>query len=240
MVRMIRTGAAATVAAAALMIGGARAASAQDLSWASAFEADGNEVYVVFTQPSLTFGTGTVRPSIMLGAYHVWTPGEDTWGLTPAAGLGYYTSGGLIKGTLGWAVRDDDNGNEVDVFGGSNNGLHTGIQTEFWGDGEWGLQGLASYNWGSDFLWSRARVARRIMQSSSGGSTSLGAELGWQTVADDGDLIDDNEYEATMIGPVLLFNRPSGMSWALGAGVKLTEPGPDDSTWYAKVEMNLP
>jgi hypothetical protein len=221
-------------------MGGSREAAAQDLSWSSAVEAAGDEVYVVFTQPTLRFGPQEgLRPSLSLGAYHVWTPGEDTWGLTPAAGLGYHTGGGMIAGTVGWAIRDADDAGESDFFGGSDNGLHTGVHTEFWGDGSWALQGIASYNWGSDFLWSRARVLKGL----SGGSTSLGAELVWQAKTDDGDLIDDNEFQATYIGPVVQFSRPNGSVFAVSGGLKMTEPDSpttENDTWYAKVEFNLP
>jgi hypothetical protein len=219
-------------------LAGASRAEGQDLSVSSAFEAAGDEVYVVFVQPSVAFGPEVGwGPDLRVGAYRVWTSGNDGWGITPAVGLTYRTEAGLIGGSVGWAIRDDENG--IAVFGGADNGLHTGLHTEYWGDGTWGLQGIANYNWGGDFLWSRARVTRRIAGGGGGGSTALGAELVWQAQADDDDAIDGNEYEATYIGPVLQLIRPSGANWALSGGLKMTEPT-DDSTWYAKVELYLP
>jgi hypothetical protein len=237
MARMVLGRSAATLAA-LVLAAVPTVVSAQDLSWSSAAEAAGDEVYVVFTEPSLLFGSGMgVRPLISVGAHYVViSDGDNSWGLTPAAGLRYQTDGGFIQGKVGWAIRPDEGG--FDVFGGDESGLHTALHTEFYGDGTWGLQGIASYNWGADFLWSRARVTRRIAERSGGGGIALGAELVWQAVTDDDDVIDGNEYGATYIGPVLQFSGP-GSIWALSGGVKMTDPG-DDNTWYAKVELTLP
>ena len=214
-----------------------RSASGQDLSWALAAEAAGDDVYVLYGQPSLSFGPEVGwSPDIGISAYHVWTSGADGWGITPQVGLKYRTDGGFIGGSVGWAIRDDVEG--IDVFGGSDNGLHTSLHTEYWGSGTWGLQGIASYNWGSDNLWSRARVTRRVNSLQSPRAIALGAELVWQ-VADGGEGEDDNHYEATYIGPVLQLIQPGGVTWALSGGLKSTQPG-DNDTWYAKVELYLP
>ena len=143
----------------------------------------------------------------------------------------------MIRGTLGWAIRDDENG--IDVFGGSDNGVHTGLHAEYWGDGTWGAQGIATYNWGDDFLWSRARLTRRVSGGDGGTSVALGGELVWQSELEDDDTVEDNEFEATYIGPVLQIIQPSGMNWAISGGLKKIQPE-DDDTWYAKVELYLP
>jgi hypothetical protein len=135
----------------AALIGASRS-EAQDLSVSSAFEAAGDEVYVIFVQPSVAFGPDVGwRPDLRVGAYHVWTSGDDGWGITPAAGLSYRTEAGMIGASVGWAIRDDEN--DIDVFGGSDNGLHTGLHTEYWGDGTWG----------------RLRVERRARGAADGG-----------------------------------------------------------------------
>ena len=92
-------------------------------------------------------------------------------------------------------------------------GIHTGLHTEYRDDGTWGLQAIAAYNWGGDFLWSRARLTRRVADSWSEGATALGAELVWQAETDDDDPIEGNECEAIYVGPVLQFNRPGGTAW---------------------------
>jgi hypothetical protein len=236
MVPNIRVAAVAALAAACFA--GAQPARAQDLSFAAAAEAAGDEVYVVFGEPTLLFGPAMgLRPLVRAGAYYVIAPGENSMGVTPAAGLRYMTTGGFIQGAVGWNFAGNENG--FDPIGGGANGLHTSVQTEFWGDGDWGASGIASYNWGSDFLWSRARLTKRIMPRANGGAVGLGAELVWQAVTDDGDAFDDNEYEATYIGPVLVFSHPTGPGFSIGGGVKMTQPD-DDSTWYAKVELFVP
>src|SRR6185295_13992742 len=109
------------------------------------------KVYVLFTEPSLIFGTSPgLRPLISVGAHYVIVDvGENSWGVTPSAGLRYQNSGGFIQGNVGWAIRPDNGG--FDVFGGSDSGLHTALHTEFYGDGAFGLQGIATYNWGAHF-----------------------------------------------------------------------------------------
>src|SRR5687767_8729339 len=82
MSRTTRGSSAAVWTLAALV--GATRSEAQDLSLSSAFEAAGDEVYVVFVQPSVAFGPEVGwRPDLRLGAYHVWTSGDDGWGITP-------------------------------------------------------------------------------------------------------------------------------------------------------------
>jgi hypothetical protein len=211
--------------------------SAQHLSWTSSAQADGDEVYVLFTEPTLLFGPDMgVRPFVKAGAYYVMVDvGDDSWGLTPAAGLRWQTDGGFIAGELGWALRDDGG---VRVFGGDESGVHTMLQTEYYGDGSWGLSGIAAYNWGGDFLWSRARVLRRIATRSGGGGVSLGGELVWEAQTEDEDAIEDNEYDAMYVGPVLQIASGSTI-WAISGGLKQSDPG-DDDTWYARVEFTLP
>ena len=214
-------------------------AAAQDLQWSATAEAGGDEVYLLFAEPTLLFGPETgLRPFVRVGAhYTIVSDGENSWGLTPAGGLRWQTTGGFIGGSVGAEIAGDDD--SFDPFGGGDTGLHTGIHAEFWGDGSWGLQGIANYNWGADFLWSRARATKRIASRSNGGGISLGAELVWQAQADDGDAIEDNEFQATYIGPVLLVNGPRGANWGFSGGLKHTDPL-DDDTWYAKVELFLP
>ena len=87
-----------TAAGMAVALVGTKPLAAQDLSVSSAFEAAGDEVYVVFVQPTIGFGPEEGwRPDVGVGAYHVWTAGEDTWGITPAVGLGYRTAAGMIQ-----------------------------------------------------------------------------------------------------------------------------------------------
>ena len=229
MTSAMRIGVAAVLTAAGFITGAARV-DAQDLSWSSAVEIGGDEVYVLFTEPSLLFGPEEgLRPLVSLGAYYIILDGENSWGLTPAAGLRWQTDGGFISGKVGWAIRPDEAG--ADVFGGGDSGLHTSGHVEYWGDGTWGLQGIASYNWGAEFLWSRARGTRRVAEHASGASTALGAEFLW---------LDGATYQATYLGPVIQHIRPGGAVWAVSGGLKGVETTPDDNTWYLKVELSLP
>jgi hypothetical protein len=219
--------------------------SAQDLAWSFAGEAAGDKTYVLFAQPEVVFGSVPGwRPSIQLGGHVVWfdtpTGSDNSWGLTPAVGLRYQDSGGFFGGTVGWAIAGDEN--SFDPFGGGDNGLYTGLHAEYYGSGDWGLQGIADYNWGAQFLWSRAQILKRISQRSGGGGVSLGARLTWEA-DNDGDIPSDDRFQATMIGPVLQFSNAKGGNWTVSGGWKHSQPEStfiDNDTWYAQVDLYLP
>lgn len=221
--------------------------AAQDLSWSFAGEAAGDKTYVVFGQPTLLFGPSTGwRPFVHVGGHVVWTDSptgtKNAWGITPAAGLRWQDSGGFLEGSVGWAIASEDVDRGFDVFGGGKSGLHTGVHTEYWGSGNWALQGIANYNWGADFLWSRAQILKRVATRSGGGGVSLGARLTWEAQADS-DIPSANRFQGTLVGPVLQVSGPSGMNWGVSAGYKHTRPkstSVDNDTWYAQVDLYLP
>ena len=214
---------------------------AQSVALNAAAEAGGDEVHLLFSVLArVGEGTGW-RPVGTIGGYLVLTEGENSWGLTPAAGLRYATDGGFLQGQVGWALRDEEGS---PFFGGDESGLHTALHAEFWGEGTWSAQGLASYNWGADYLWSRARLARRLAALASGGGVALGGELVWQADTDDQTIlgVEVDGYQATQIGPVLQWTtRGGGPVLAFSGGWKNSAFGDvDDDTWYARAELYLP
>jgi hypothetical protein len=218
--------------------------SGQDLSWSFSGEAAGDKTYVLFGQPTLLFGPSQgLRPFVNAGAHVVWSDngaGSTTsWGVTPAAGLRWQDTGGFIEGERGWAFAGDQN--KFDPFGGGKSGFYTGAHVEYWGSGAYALQGIANYNWGAKFLWSRAQALARVAQNSSGGATSLGARLTWEAQTDS-KILSANRYQATYLGPVLQFSSAK-MTTGLSAGWKHNHPtvvGRKTNTWYVSADLYLP
>ena len=258
----------ATVIAAVGLGALASDAAAQDLSWSSALDAAGDRMYMAFTEPAVRFGRdGRLQPVISLGAYFARVDGNNDVGLAPAVAVRYGGSWGSIQGRIGWgrsstttvgagtptmmmsrmdipvglAIKVPNDATAAvgkSALDGDNSGLNTSLQTEFSGDGAWALQGVASYSWGTDVLWSRGRVTRVVSMAPSGSSVALGAEIAWQGVTDDGDLIQGNEYRANYLGPVIRIARASGSLWAVSGGLKRLQPS-DGRTWYTKLEFTI-
>jgi hypothetical protein len=234
----------AAFVAAAAVAGAASTAGAQqfDLTFSGSGETAGDEVHVLFSELGLIGAGLGLRPVASLGGFLVFSDGSSSWGVTPAAGLRYRTSAGFLQGKIGWAFRDSD---ATPFFGGRDNGLHTSAHAEFWGSA-YNAQGIVAYNWGGDYLWSRARVGRRLGTLSGGGSWGLGAELIYQAETE-GAAPGFEGFRSTQLGPVVQWApRAAGASFALSGGLKRTEfdvttaqRGSND-TWYLRAEVYLP
>lgn len=205
------------------------AARAQ-ITWTAAGEVGGDDVNLLFTSLGWNPGWEGIRPTLGLSAYRVGTPGGDIYSVGPSVGLEYRASEGSLEVDVGYSFKDADAA--TPFFGGGEDGATTGLHGEYWGDGTWGLQGIASYNWGSEYLWSRGRVTRRVAALDRGGSVALGAEAVWQ--GETGDEIGE-EYRVTQYGPVVQWI--TGRDWILAAGGGWKNISIDDDTWYAKLEV---
>ena len=207
-------------------------------------------------------------PVVSLGAYVARVEGDNSLGLAPAIALRYLGSSGSVQGKIGWGRSSSTTvgagaptmtmmsrtappigratalspetaaARASQAVGGDGGHLNASLQAELAGDGAWDLQGIASYSWGSDVVWSRARVARVVSMSASGGSIALGAEAVWQAQRDDGDLVHGDEYRASFFGPVVRFARAGGSVMGLSGGLKRVEPVAS-RTWYVKLELTI-
>lgn len=225
----IRTRAALAATMAAAAIAAAPGASQAQISWSSAGEVGGDDVNLIYTSLGWDPGWEGIRPTLGLSAYRVGTEGGDIYSFGPSVGLEYRADGGSIEADVGYSFKDSDASSPF--FGGSDDGVTTGLHGEYWGDGTWGLQGIASYNWGSEYLWSRGRVTRRVVELDPG-SLNLGAEAVWQgeTADEPGD-----EYRVTQYGPVLQWI--TGADWILAGSGGWKNIENDEDTWYAKLEV---
>lgn len=207
---------------------------AQQLDWSSAstVETAGDDLTLIYTSVSVKPDGLGLKPVASLSLYRLETAFDGTWSATPAVGLEYRAPGGLVSGKVGYSFKDQDS--PIPFFGGGSSGVSTSAHGEYWGDGRVGLQGLASYNWGSEYLWSRGRATTRIAEVDAGWM-HLGGEYVWQGELDAPPL--QEKYESTQYGPVLQFiSRGGGPIVVLGGGWKQV---PGDDTWYAKAELVL-
>jgi hypothetical protein len=214
----------------------ATVASAQAIGFGAAGEAGGDDLHMASAELSLAAAGLGIRPFATLGGYMVFFDGGNSWGVTPTAGVRYVTDGGTIEGSVGWAIVEDL---AVPYFRGDDSGFLGGIRTEFLGD-VFTAEGIGVFNFGAKYLWSRGRLGRRMADMGTNGSWGLGAELVYQAQTEDPSPLIP-AFQATQIGPVLMLTpRAGGASFAVSGGWKKTEAGlADESTWYARAEIQL-
>lgn len=216
----------ALVAVGALVV--APGAAQAQITWSSAGEVGGDDVNLIFTSLGWTPGWMGIRPTLGVSAYRVGTEGGDIYSFGPSVGLEYRASGGSLEVDVGYSFKNSDASSPF--FGGSEDGATTGVHAEYWGDGTWGLQGIGSYNWGSEYLWSRGRVTRRVVQLDPG-SLNLGAQAVWQGQTGD----EPNPYRVTQYGPVVQWI--TGTDWILAGSAGWKNIEDQDDTWYAGLEI---
>lgn len=230
----------------ALAVFGIGSLDAQTTTLTFVGETAGDDVSLLLGDAQYHFGGLGLAPVIGLQTYVVMDEGTDSrtaWAVNPAAGVRYSLPTGFVQGLVGYAwTQVDEAAVRVPFFGGGDAGVTTNLHGEFWGDGRFGLQGIAAYNWGAEYLWSRARGTFGVHPSPSG-AINLGLEAGWQgqtgTEGVVGGVTQPN-YAATMVGPLVQWSTPN-VTAGLGAGwknVNETVVGEGSlSTWYARVEL---
>lgn len=224
----------ATVLAVAVSLGGAGGLYAQSATFTFLGETAGDDIALLLGDADFIFGIGVLRPVVGIQSYMIRDEAENSspiWAVAPSVGVRWAQPGGFLQGKIGYAWTDADR--VVPYFGGGENGVTTTLHGEHWGDGLFGLQGIASHNWGAEYVWARARVSARVVSTVDGG-LDLGVEGGWQGHTGSPTV----SYKATMVGPVLQWLTPA-LSAGVGAGWKNVggTAAEDPSTWYARVEL---
>ena len=228
---------------AVVTLGSAPAAAQWGTTWVGVAETGGDDVTVLVGGASMAPEGLGLKPVVGLQALWLDTPGGSSWGVTPSAGLMMRAATGAIQGRVGYSYRSDADDGVLPVFDGGEGGFMTSAQADYWDGGAYGLQGIASYNWGSEYLWTRARATLRVMQLDMDGSISVGPEFVYQGQMGD-EATPPGPYSATQLGGILLWNSGNSLIGGFGAGIKNldsdfpTEDG-DDSTWYVKLEFVL-
>jgi len=151
------------------------------------------------------------------------------YGVTPSVGLQYRGTGGAVEARVGYSFQDADEDAAVPIIEGEGgqSGFVTLLQANAWATRP-ELQGVVSYNWESEFVWSQAQAVLPVANLDPG-NLGVGAELIYQTQTGDGD------YSAWQYGPVIRFSNGRNFNVTLGAGVKDSDVG--DNTYYARLTL---
>ncbi|HEY0673229.1 MAG TPA: hypothetical protein VGD27_13205 [Longimicrobiales bacterium] len=224
------------LAIAALLIAThARPASAQ-LNWTvvGVGEIDTEDVVLVLAGVSVS----PARPgwSPVAGVQASWLQypignGEDRQiiGLLPSIGIRNGFDGGAFQFRVGYAFRDASD-EDVVVIGVppvtadvGDDGFTNSAQLDYWGSGSLNAQLIGSYNYGSEALWSRARLTQRLADFSGDGHIRAGGEAAYLT---------GEGYNAWQVGGVVGFHTGGGTIINAGVGRKLASGDGGDATYF--------
>jgi hypothetical protein len=144
--------------------------------------------------------------------------------VTPSVGIKNNFGTGSASFRVGYSFKgdDDDDFSPIAFNEGGGNGIVNTAQVDYWGTGSISAQGIASYNYGSESFWGRARLAKRLFNVGAGG-ISLGAEAAY---------LDGEDYSATKVGGLVMFNAGPGTQLNFAVGRKMPSGTADDATYF--------
>jgi hypothetical protein len=150
----------------------------------------------------------------------------DAFAIAPSIGMRYQTQTGSVGGHVGYIFVDEDE-DALDPTGspvGGSDGVFATFQADHWGQGDRIGQLIATYNFGGNYLWSRAKGGVRL-----GGLTSpffAGAEVIVQGGGDEDDGIPNTWV--LQAGPALMFQLTPNFRVDLSGGVRVPIDNDDD------------
>lgn len=219
-------------------------AGAQEATVYATGTVDGNSTGIGLVGASVRGGGLGLQPVGVLQAYYLRyeipgaTAADDPEevslvGLQPQVGLAWYGVGGALEARVGYSLvslggeegegEDGDDAVLEGEVGGE--GFTTSVQAQTWSTVP-EVFGLASYNWGSSYLYTQGQAVLPL------GGFGVGAELVWQQQMGDDDG-DDFEYRSTSVGPLVRFGLGAESSLTLAGGYK--DDNVRDPTWYARL-----
>jgi hypothetical protein len=216
-------------------VAGAGELSAQDVTVYGTAGVDGNHTNIELVGGSARFGGLGLAPEVGLQGYHLGfeTVGgnRDTWAVVPSAGVSYRLPVGQVGARVGYSFQSNDNGGVPVLEGvGGGSGVVVNAQGNYWGPGP-ELQGIVSYNFGPDYLWTQAQATVPVLPMPPG-RLSLGAEVVGEGVTSGG------SGSAFSVGPLVKWSSGHNWSVSAGAGGKFYSGGATrDNTWYAHVGL---
>jgi len=222
--------------AVAAAVASPRTSSAQEATVYAVAGADGNDTNILLAGATVRPSGLGLQPVVGLQAYRLGYDAGGTEGnttvlaVTPSIGAEYRTTGGAIGGRVGYSFQDRDVDAPFIGGAGGRSGVVTTLQANSWA-GNRELQGIASYNFGSDFLWSNAQVVLPVARAGFG-NVGVGAEVVWEGEMDGGD---GTEYRAFEVGPVVRVANGRNLAVTLGGGLKNSNLR--DDTYYARLSV---
>lgn len=210
-------------------------AGAQEATVYATGSIDGYETSIVLVGTSVRAGGLGIQPVAGLQVYRLdYQSGAvnvGRWSVMPSVGVANRFATGSVEARVGYAFTDEDTDAPfVDAEGGSG-GVNTAVHGNYWGSGGTSpeLQGIASYSWGSEYLWSQVQAAVPVLQLGAG-RVSVGGEAVWQ-----GQLAGDDRYSSRQLGPLVKWSTGHDSAITLGGGWK--DSNSREPTWYARIGL---
>jgi hypothetical protein len=233
------------VAALVAWIGVASSAGAQQVVGFGAAEFSGQRRSVQLLGLSVSSGLPGWSPVFTVTGLRFTFPDAfggtaDAFAVAPSLGLRYQTEVGATGVHVGYIFIESDDDDVIAPGGspvGGDDGVFATFQADYWGRGERIGQLLATYNFGGEYLWSRAKGGVRV-----GGLTSplfVGAEVIFQGGGGDEDAGIDDTW-ALQVGPVLMFQLTPNFRLDLSGGARFPVADDDDGdvvTGYGRIEF---
>lgn len=162
-----------------------------------------------------------LQPTASVTGYRLTFPvGAETSSfsaIVPAAGLRYQWPVGAVQATVGYQfLLDDEVEGGFGVPGGAEQGVTTTAMADYWGDGTRTAQLIATYGFGDQYAWARARGAQQVVRFGEGSMLRLGLEA----VAQGGGDEPGAEYGSFQAGPLLELQLRPGLVLIGSAGGK--------------------
>lgn len=218
----------------AMLVAGAPLAAQEATVYGTA-GLDGDDTGIALLGVTARPGGLGFKPVASLQAYALQYPSgldetESVLAVTPMVGVGYRTTGSSVEGKIGYSFQSRDVDAPVVEGEGGTGGVVTSLLAQTWASRP-ELQGIASYSWNSEYLWSQAQAALPVATIPQG-MVSVGAEYVWQ-----GQLGSEEgtEYRAQSIGPLVRFNNGRNLVVTTSGGYK--DSNTRDATWYARVSF---
>lgn len=143
----------------------AQSLSAQSLATYGSAEAAGYGEGSLFLGATASAAGLGVTPYVAIGAqtfrYQNGTGYSNGSSISPSVGLNYKTPTGMVGAGVGYSFASSG---AIPVIGTQNasGGVFTDAHANYWGDGSNSVEGIVSYNWRSEYYWSRLRATTRV------------------------------------------------------------------------------
>jgi hypothetical protein len=207
------------------------AISAQAQGVFGAAEVDDDELLLLLIGASISAGGLGWKPYAAVTAYHLQFPaGTGTLSrdvVVPAVGLTNRMNDGSISFGVGYAFAERDATDPLLVGAESGKGVVGSAQWNHWGTGNHMLQVLGSYNFGTQFLWTRGRAAKPLTDTSP---LWVGGELALMGGG-------DSDAYLAQFGPMVEWRFNPKFRLTGSAGLKAGVSNVDGSAIYGRVEF---
>ena len=164
----------------------------------------------------------------------------DAFAIAQSLGMRFQTETYSTGLHVGYIFIDDDEDEISPITGspvGGDDGVFATVQHDYWGRGDRIGQLFATYNFGGEYLWSRAKGAVRVPSITS--PLFLGAEAIIQGGGDDEDDFGFDDMWILQAGPVLAFQVTPNFRIDLSGGVwvPIEDPADEGTGGYGRIEF---